>query len=312
MKSLKTRIITGAALLAVIIPLIVINHKIAEIGFLLVGIFLSVTAAHEMMSMFAKKSPSLSRLKYIIPVFSGILTYVVYFSTTRGLDIASDTYENFIYHFLVSVVFIAFVVISIIIVIFTKNSTAHDFASCVIALCYTGLIFGYVISIRYLTPMEPARVDLIVKGGRSFGYLYAITIATDSFAYLIGSKWGKRKLCPDISPKKTVEGALGGLIAGSITGVICVFLFRIYIPGDAKETLIAIAIAFVFSLILAFTVQVGDLVASKMKRTYDIKDFGKIFPGHGGVLDRFDSLLFSGACFYIMVQVLQLFIIWAK
>ncbi|MCK9536233.1 MAG: phosphatidate cytidylyltransferase [Bacilli bacterium] len=309
---MKTRIITGAVLLAIIIPLIAIDHTIAEVGFLIVGIFLSVTASYEMMNMFYMKSPSLHKLRYIIPVFSGILTYTVYFSATRGLDISSETYENFIYHFLVSVVFIAFIVISIILVIFTKNSSANDIANCVITLCYTGLIFGYVISIRYLVPFEPAKINLIVKGGRSFGYLYAITIATDSFAYLVGRKWGKRKLCPDISPKKTVEGAIGGLIAGSIVGVICIFLFQIVIPDGLMQILVSIIVAFVFSLILSFTVQIGDLVASKMKRTYGIKDFGKIFPGHGGVLDRFDSLLFSGACFYIMVQVLQLFIIWVK
>jgi phosphatidate cytidylyltransferase len=298
MTSLRTRIITGAVMLAVIIPLIVIDHIAAEIGFLIVGIFLSVTGAYEMMNMFAKTSPALSRLKYVIPVFSGIMTFVIYYSTTHGLDSGNGVAAGFLYHFLVAMVFVAFVV--------------FDMANCVLALCYTGLIFGYVISIRYLSPLEATRVNLIIKGGRSFGYLYAITIATDSFAYLVGCKWGKRKLCPDISPKKTVEGAIGGLVAGSITGVICVFLFRIFIPEDLTETLIGIAVAFVFSLILTFTVQVGDLVASKMKRTYDIKDFGKIFPGHGGVLDRFDSLLFSGACFYILVHLLQLFIIWAK
>ncbi|HHZ18785.1 MAG TPA: phosphatidate cytidylyltransferase [Acholeplasmataceae bacterium] len=312
MTSLRTRIITGAVMLAVIIPLIVIDHIAAEIGFLIVGIFLSVTGAYEMMNMFAKTSPALSRLKYVIPVFSGIMTFVIYYSTTHGLDSGNGVAAGFLYHFLVAMVFVAFVVIAITIVIFTKGSSAIDMANCVLALCYTGLIFGYVISIRYLSPLEATRLNLIIKGGRSFGYLYAITIATDSFAYLVGCKWGKRKLCPDISPKKTVEGAIGGLVAGSITGVICVFLFRIFIPEDLTETLIGIAVAFVFSLILAFTVQVGDLVASKMKRTYDIKDFGKIFPGHGGVLDRFDSLLFSGACFYILVHLLQLFIIWAK
>lgn len=309
---MKKRVITGALILLIITPLIAIDHVIAEIGFLVVGIFLSVTAAYEMMNMFYTKSPSLKHLRYVIPVFTGILTYTVYFSTTRGLDIGGETFKNFIYHFLVPVAFITFVALSLIIVIFVKDSTAGDMANCVITLAYAGLIFGYVISIRYLRPLVPSRITIIAKGGRSFGYLYVITIITDSVAYLVGRKWGKTKLCPDISPKKTVEGAIGGLIAGSIAGVICVFLFNIAIPNGTAEIIWVALASWFFSLILSFTVQIGDLIASKMKRSYGIKDFGKIFPGHGGVLDRFDSLLFSGACFYIMIQLLQIFIMWTN
>jgi len=307
---MKIRIITGAVLMAILIPLIAIDHIVAEIGFLIVGIFLSIMAAYEMMNMFYTQSPSLRIIRYIIPIFSGVLTYIVYFSTTKGMDIADETYKNFIFHFLVPVAFISFTIISIILIIITKNSSASDIANCVVALAYTGLIFGYVISIRYLTPLEPTRANIIAKGGRSFGYLFVITIMTDTFAYLVGRKWGKRKLCPDISPKKTVEGAIGGLIAGTISGMGCVFLFKIAIPVGLVETIVIALGAFIISLILSFAVQIGDLVASKMKRTYNIKDFGKIFPGHGGVLDRFDSLLFSGACFYIIIQIIQLFVLW--
>src|SRR5690554_7895328 len=103
---MKTRIITGVLLLAVIVPLIAIDHIVAEVGFLILGILLSIMAAFEMMNMFYIKSPSLHTLRYVIPVFSAVLTYTVVFSATRGLDIGNETYETFIYHFLVMVAFI--------------------------------------------------------------------------------------------------------------------------------------------------------------------------------------------------------------
>lgn len=315
---MKKRVITGVFLLAIMAPLIAIDHKIYPIVgtlFLIVGIILSMISSYEMMNMFYKKSPSLKKLRYVIPFFSGILVYTVYLSTTKGLDIADLSAANFIYHFLVVVVFLMFIIISMGLTIFISGSSALDMMSAVITLVYTGLIMGYVISIRYLETLYPATdgvLELHLRGGRSFGYLFAIVVATDTFAYLVGSKFGKNKLCPEISPKKTVEGALGGLIAGSIVGVVCTFLFNIVKTNDMSETIVAIIGSLILSMILSFTVQIGDLVASKLKRTYDIKDYGHIFPGHGGVLDRFDSLIFSGACFYIIVQIVQLFILGAN
>jgi phosphatidate cytidylyltransferase len=105
--------------------------------------------------------------------------------------------------------------------------------------------------------------------------------ATDSFAYFVGRAVGKTKLAPKLSPGKTIEGAAGGLAAGLVFGA----LFGRMFLGDAALGLVVGGIAGVFG-------QVGDLFESALKRELDIKDFGGIMPGHGGVLDRFDSLLF--------------------
>lgn len=96
------------------------------------------------------------------------------------------------------------------------------------------------------------------------------------------------------------------MIGGSIIGVAVIFLLGIYNHSydNGKEILLVIITGFFLSMFLSFMVQVGDLVASKLKRTYDIKDFGTIFPGHGGVIDRFDSLIYSGVAYYIIVQAL--------
>lgn len=296
---MKKRVITGAVILAILVPAVYFGR----IYFLSVGLFLSIVASYEMMSMFYKQGPALQKLRFIVPVLSGIIVLLNYFAAVNVIN-------DMIYHFWVVTAFVASIVFCLAILIFTKHSTAHDMMACVMALVYCGLIMGYVISIEYITPIGTIKYfENALYGGRSFAYLFAIVATTDTVAYLIGSKYGKHKLAPEISPKKSVEGAIAGLIGGAIIGVICTFLFQIVVfSSEVKliQKLLIIFIIFVFSLILSASVQIGDLVASKLKRSYEIKDFGKIFPGHGGVLDRFDSLIFAGAVYYVLVQFIQL------
>ena len=110
---------------------------------------------------------------------------------------------------------------------------------------------------------------------------FIIAFSTDTFAYLTGKLLGKTKLIPSVSPNKTVEGSLGGVIA-------CLVLSYFYANTFMPEFQFY---AIFLGLIGSILSQIGDLIASKMKRIFDIKDFGKIMPGHGGVLDRFDSLI---------------------
>lgn len=316
---MKKRIITGACILLVLVPAVAYGKW----PFLLVGMFLSIVASYEMMNMFYTKSPTLKKFRYIVPVFSGLLVLVIYFAATRGLNTISslaivtpnDLIRNMLYHFWVITIFVAAIVICLGIIIFTKNSTAHDMMACVMTLSYCGLIMGYVISIEYIEPISSSvHLDLMIRGGRSFGYLFTIVATTDTVAYLFGSKYGKHKLAPEISPKKSVEGAVAGLIAGGIVGVAAIFLYQIIDFSDTASfgtKVVIIVVTLVLSLIISFCVQVGDLVASKFKRSYNIKDYGNIFPGHGGVLDRFDSLIFSGAVFYVIVQFIQLVLLGA-
>ena len=111
---------------------------------------------------------------------------------------------------------------------------------------------------------------------------------TDTFAYFVGSAFGKHKLIPAVSPKKTVEGAVGGTVLGALS--ILGFAFVIDLIGG--ESLKADYIVFaVLGVIIPIISQIGDLIMSVIKRHYGIKDYGKFFPGHGGMLDRFDSAL---------------------
>lgn len=318
---MKKRIITAIVLLAVLIP----SVYMGGIYFLAVGMLLSIVASFEMMSMFYTKSPSLSKLRYIVPAFSGIIVLVIYFAATRGLTLngiggsqlqSSDLIRNLLYHFWVNIVFVAAIIVSLGIIVFTKNSTAHDMLSVITTLCYCGLVMGYVISIRYIEPVGISpNIENQLWGGRSLAYLFTIVMITDTTAFIFGIKFGKHKLAPSISPKKSVEGAIAGLVFGTVFGVASAFIFNMLSFTDIATTgskVLIIAIITLISMILSATVQIGDLVCSKLKRSYEIKDFGNIFPGHGGVLDRFDSFIFSGAVFYVLVQFIQIAVLGAS
>lgn len=123
-------------------------------------------------------------------------------------------------------------------------------------------------------------------------YVFIIAWGSDTFAYLVGKWIGKRKLT-DISPNKTVEGSLGGVIGAVLLSYIYAFIFKV------DFAMIAIFLGLFGSVIS----QSGDLIASKIKRIVGIKDFGNLFPGHGGVMDRFDSIILSAPVVYYFVQL---------
>lgn len=122
----------------------------------------------------------------------------------------------------------------------------------------------------------------------------------DSFAYLIGSTFGKRKLLEKISPKKTWEGFLGA----GLTTVLIAYVYGKYFYNEVSHTAITYPYFWVIIALIAWIIgTLGDLVESSVKRNFNIKDSGKLFPGHGGVLDRFDSFI------YILPFVLLLLLI---
>lgn len=142
--------------------------------------------------------------------------------------------------------------------------------------------------------------------GGTFAISFAIflPVFSDTFAYLVGSTLGKRKLCPSISPKKTVAGTIGGLLGSVLCAVTFFLLFDLYavIPVGYVSFSDSVAVRAVVFVVLGIVggvlAEIGDLAASRIKRTMNIKDFGNIFPGHGGVLDRLDSIMFTLVMFF--------------
>ena len=147
-----------------------------------------------------------------------------------------------------------------------------------------GLNFYILCSIRMSTLEE-------------FIYLVLITILTDTFAYIGGKLLGKHKLIPKVSPNKTIEGSIIGSMAGTL--VPC-FVYLFFVNPD-----INIAILIIMTLIISIFGQLGDLLFSSIKRYYKVKDFSNIIPGHGGILDRFDSVLIASIA-YTVIKLLFL------
>lgn len=131
-----------------------------------------------------------------------------------------------------------------------------------------------------------ARAAIVLRAAdlALFIFILLVVMATDIGAYFIGSKIGKNKLAPLLSPNKTIEGSIGGVLTALIIAAIYLnfFTFNYSYP-----------MMLLISIILSITGQFGDLIESAFKRHYKVKDSGTIFPGHGGILDRFDSILFT-------------------
>lgn len=154
-------------------------------------------------------------------------------------------------------------------------------------------------------------IDMYIKGYTSIDGIYLLIFAffaawmTDTFAYFVGSKFGKHKLCPNISPKKSVEGAIGGVAGAVVLNVLLLFVFKkFFFEGESQLSYIAVVF---ISIILSVVSMFGDLAASTIKRNFGIKDFGKLLPGHGGIMDRFDSALFVMPVLYSVISLMNKF-----
>ena len=135
-------------------------------------------------------------------------------------------------------------------------------------------------------------------------YLYLLPFigpwVSDSFAYFTGRLFGKHKLIPEVSPKKTVEGAVGGVVFAALSFVLYGAIIRNFFDATVD---ISYPILAVSGAIVSVISQIGDLSASVIKRRFDVKDYGWIFPGHGGVIDRFDSVILPAPVLYRLTQI---------
>ena len=154
---------------------------------------------------------------------------------------------------------------------------------------YVGVMLSYVYQIRSL------------DNGVYLAFLVFIcSWGCDTYAYCVGKLIGKHKMSPKLSPKKSIEGAVGGVVGTALLTALYAYIFHLKM-GIASQQIILLA---VIAAIAGLISMVGDLTASAIKRNYDIKDYGHFIPGHGGIMDRFDSMIITAPIIFYLAKYL--------
>lgn len=252
---MKQRIITGVIAAALFIPFVIYGGW----PFTVVVYALAAVAMYEIL-----------RMKHL-SIFSvpGIIGTLSLFAILMPVSLEEQILEWTSYSKF-ELLFIAVILLLVYSVIVKNQFTFDDVAFVVLGALYIGIGFYYFIETR------GAGLQYVV-------FALLIVWTTDSGAYFTGRKLGKNKLWPEISPNKTVEGFIGGILIA----VIFAIGMHLITPFETSW-----AILIIVTIVSSIFGQMGDLVESAIKRHYDVKDSGAILPGHGGILDRFDSLLF--------------------
>jgi len=225
----------------------------------------------------------------------GFFTSTVFFMYLIGsafVDEIRNTFLADLYHsvfrpdIIYMFIYIVTVCLLLQLVFRPKRFTLKDVAVTLLGMAYIPFLLSFVFMVR------------LMDHGYELSWLVMIgTFSTDIFAYFIGKFFGKKKLLPEISPNKTIAGGIGG-IAGSI---VCASLYGILYINGFSGLHLNIVHYLILGIMCGIMAQLGDWAASAIKRNVGIKDFGHIMPGHGGLLDRIDSLLFVAPTVYFYV-----------
>lgn len=258
---MKTRIITGCLVGILVIFLIFSNIAVFDIAYIMASGFVMFELMH------AGKSNASAYAVNI--VFS--LAYSV-------IHIFLPEYTQYVLPAYVITLF------TVHILTYSKFSADKLFYS-LFAFVYANVLLSYLADIKHF--------------GQNGSFMLLMFVATvvfsDTFAYFIGVTLGKHKLCPSISPKKTIEGSAGAFLGAVVSAVVCTVIYNRV--GISVNYLYAI----IYGIICGGLSQIGDLVASSVKRYFGIKDYGDVLPGHGGIMDRLDSILFVAPVFYFFL-----------
>ena len=248
---MKTRIISAIVLVILCVPPLVLGGIYIK----LLAAFVAVVGSYEFINIREKE--------FNIPLYVGILIYILAINIFKN-DMVSVT--------------ILFTIALFIAAIVTPKLDINDIALALLV----GTIIAYGVNAT-LTIYEFEQGTLLMF------FILLATFGSDTMALFTGMALGKHKLCPRISPKKTVEGAIGGWFFGALISYVFAHFF----------------ITALDSHVIMILGQIGDLSFSMIKRHFNIKDFGNLIPGHGGVLDRCDSLIF---CLIYFVAVVGIFL----
>ena len=259
----KTRLLSGIVLVILALFLIISGHEIL----LFATLAISCIGMFELYRVFKMEKTVLAGVGY--------LAAIVY-------------YCNLQWKFLpdLMILFMAFLILLMFVFVFAyPKFHADQVMAAFFGVVYVAVMLSFVYQIRTL------------ERGLYLAFLvFLCSWGCDTCAYCVGMLIGKHKMSPKLSPKKSVEGAVGGVAGAALLTALYCFIFRSPMHLERGEIVILAVIAAIAGLIS----MVGDLTASAIKRNYDIKDYGKLIPGHGGILDRFDSMIITAPIIYFL------------
>ena len=262
MKSFFTRLISGIVLLAIIISTGIVGGPVL-FGFTLL---ISLIGYWEFLQVFGlyKKAPGIW----------GMIFVVLYYGTVymgEALNLAGP---------LLLVAFLM-VLMGVYVVTFPKYKT-DEITAPFFGLVYVALMLSFLYQTR-MVPIEGKNTPIV------YFLIFICSWGCDTCAYAVGMLIGKHKMAPILSPKKSIEGGIGGIVGAALLGAIYGMIFDLDIRGCVILCAAGGAVS-----------QIGDLAASAIKRNHNIKDYGHLIPGHGGILDRFDSVIFTAPIIYAL------------
>lgn len=272
---MKTRIITAAVLVPLLVALLVFANSAV------IAVAIAIVSVIGLIEFYRAVGLDKSRLLCVLGCIAGAAIPII--SICSGYLLHPETSALLIKSAIYIFVFLLFAVM----LICHKKINVTDVALVVFSLIYIPYFFTNILYIRQMD-----------QGKLLIWLVFMGAFLTDSCAYFVGIFLGKHKLCPEISPKKTIEGAIGGTFGCMIFYVLYGLLMKYIFMTDVSFVKLG-----VLGLIAAVVSQVGDLTASIIKRHYGIKDYGTIFPGHGGILDRCDSLILVSPVTYLFLAI---------
>lgn len=248
-------------------------------GYLLAAVllFLSLTAFHELMKA-CKLSGERGRISGPELIGGiGIIAYYLVMTLTQE--------RNYLFLILITIL-----IALMFLYVFTFPKYRAEQVMCAFfCVAYAPVMLSFIYLVRVLP-----------YGIYTVWMIFISSWICDTCAYLSGMLLGKHKLAPVLSPKKSVEGAIGGIVGSALVGALYGYFIVEAVISEQQITWIFVLI----SAVGAIVSQVGDLAASAIKRNHEIKDYGKLIPGHGGVMDRFDSVIFTAPMIYFLALLL--------
>lgn len=276
----RTRLLSGIVLVAIALAVFLAGGSLLA----LVVFFLSVVAYQELTAACKVRGEATNPSS---PVIAGLVMTLVYYAVI-GLALARDI--TLVYPAMMMVVVAAFLVFLFVYVFTFPKYHANQIMAAMFSFLYGPVMLSFLYLLR----------EGFDDGIYLVWFVFLASWGSDTCAYCVGVLIGKHKMTPKLSPKKTVEGAIGGILGAAI-----LFMgYTNFVINAYTGITLSLPFAAVLGAVGALVSMIGDLAASAVKRDHEIKDYGKLIPGHGGIMDRFDSVIVAAPIVFIGISLI--------